>query len=84
MTRFINLKNQSHRFMTIFSNFINQSVTSHSKIKKLRYFRLTSSALARNTTHKAMDKRRLKIISRVLEEIKLNFPETIQITEDCL
>ena len=84
MTRFINLKNQSHRFMTIFSNFINQSVTSHSKIKKLKYFRLTSSALARNTTQKAMDKRRLKIISRVLEEIKLNFPETIQITEDCL
>ena len=70
--------------MTIFSNFINQSVTSHSKIKKLKYFRLTSSALARNTTHKEMDKRRLKIISRVLEEIKLNFPETIQITEDCL
>ena len=80
----MNFENQLHRFMTIFSNFINQSVTNHNKIKKLRYFRLTSSALARNTTHKAMDKGRLKIISRVLEEIKLNFPETIQFTEDCL
>ena len=30
MTR---LRNQSHRFMTIFGNFTNQGVTSHSKIK---------------------------------------------------
>ena len=36
--------------MTIFSNLSNQGVTSHSKIKTLRYFRLTS-ALARNTAH---------------------------------
>ena len=40
-------------------------------------FRLRSSALARNTAHKAMDKQRLKVISRVLEEVKLNFPETM-------
>ena len=33
------LRNQSQRFMTIFSNFINQGVTSHSKIKVLKYFR---------------------------------------------
>ena len=50
MTIFKNFKNQSHRFMTIFTNFINQGVTSHSKIKTLRYFRLRSTALARNTT----------------------------------
>ena len=31
-----------------------------------------------------MDKRILKIISRVLEEVKLNSPETIQFIEDCL
>ena len=31
-----------------------------------------------------MDKRRVKIISRVLEEVKLHFPETIQFIEDCL
>ena len=37
--------------MTIFSNLSNQGVTSHSKIKTLRYFRLRSSALARNTAH---------------------------------
>ena len=31
-----------------------------------------------------MDKRRVKIISRVLVAVKLNFPETIQFIEDCL
>ena len=31
-----------------------------------------------------MDKRRAKIISRVLDAVKLNFPETTQFTEDCL
>ena len=41
---FKNFKNQSHRFMAIFSNLINQGSTSHSKIKTLRYFRLKSSA----------------------------------------
>ena len=41
-------------------------------------------ALARNTAYKAMDKRRLKIISGVLEEVKSNFSETTQFIEDCL
>ena len=31
-----------------------------------------------------MDKRRLKIISGVLEEVKSNFSETTQFIEDCL
>ena len=31
-----------------------------------------------------MDKRRLKIISRVLDAVKLNFPDTIQFIEDCM
>ena len=31
-----------------------------------------------------MDKRRVKIISRVLDAVKFNFPETIQFNEDCL
>ena len=31
-----------------------------------------------------MDNRRLKIISRVLDAVKLNFPDTIKFTEDCL
>ena len=31
-----------------------------------------------------MYKRRVKIISRVLNAIKLNFPETTQFIEDCL
>ena len=37
--------------MTIFRHFINQGVTNHSKIKTLSYFRLRSSAVARNSTH---------------------------------
>ena len=31
-----------------------------------------------------MDKRRVKVISRVLDAVKLNFPETTQLIEDCL
>ena len=31
-----------------------------------------------------MDKRTVKIISRVLDAVKLNFPETKQFIEDCL
>ena len=31
-----------------------------------------------------MDKQRVKIISKVFEEVKLHFPETIQFIEDCL
>ena len=38
------LRNQLHHFMTIFCNLSNEGVTSHSKIKTLRYFRLKSSA----------------------------------------
>ena len=39
-----------------------------------------------NTRNKKtnMDKRRLKIISRVLEEVKSYFLETAQFIEDCL
>ena len=31
-----------------------------------------------------MDKRRVKIMSRVLDAVKLNFSETTQFIEDCL
>ena len=31
-----------------------------------------------------MDKRRVKLISRVLDAVKLNFPGTTQFIEDCL
>ena len=31
-----------------------------------------------------MDKRRLKIISRALEEVQSNFPDTMQFIEDCI
>ena len=31
-----------------------------------------------------MDKRRLKIISRILDAVKLNFPDTLQFIEDFL
>ena len=47
MTTFRNFKNQSYHFRTIFSNPSNRGVTSHIKIKTLRYFRLRSIALER-------------------------------------
>ena len=46
MIIFENFKNQWHRFMTIFRNFINQGVTNRGKIKTLPYFGLRSSVLA--------------------------------------
>ena len=49
MIIFENLKNQSHRFMTIFRNFFNQGETNRSQIKTLRCFGLRSSALASKT-----------------------------------
>ena len=48
---------------------MNQGVASHSKID----LRLRSSALARNTTHKAkMDKQRIRIATKILEEVSGN------------
>ena len=58
MTIFENFKNQSQRFMTIFEKFINLGVTNRSKVKTLRYFRLTSSALARNTIYNSKKKKK--------------------------
>ena len=31
-----------------------------------------------------IDKQRVKIVSRVVDAVKLNFPETAQIIEECL
>ena len=83
MTIFRIFKNQSQRFMIIFRNFINQDVTNHSKIKMLRYFGLKSSALASKTIAK-VDKRRLKITSKVLHEVKAQFLETKKFIEERL
>ena len=69
--------------MIMFRNFINQDVTNHSKIKTLGYFGLRSSAQASKTTAK-MDKRRLKITSKVLKELKAQFPETKEFIEERL
>ena len=52
-------------------------------MKTLRYFRLRSIAL--DTTHNTkMNKWRVKIISRVLLEVKVHFPEIIQVIEGCI
>ena len=78
----------SHIVLFLFSNLINQGVTSHSKIKTLRIsdWGLVRTSKKRNTRHEKtnMDKRRLKIIPRVLEEVKSNFSEATQFIEDCL
>ena len=77
MAVFRNFKNQSHSFMTIFSNLVKQGVTSHSKIKTLRYFRMKSSALARNTTHGRKKQiwtcAELKSLQKCLMKARLNF-----------
>ena len=72
--------------MTIFSNFFNPGITSHSKTKALRYFRLKSSAHEQETQHtpEAMDKKRIKITIKLLEEIKNQFPETAEFIDDRL
>ena len=79
------VSNQLHHLMTIFGNFINQGVASHRKIKTLRYLSLRSSVHQQESQpHKGMDKRKVKIISRVLDPVKFNFPKTTQFIEDCL
>ena len=80
MTIFWNFKNQSQRFVTIFTNFINQGVNNQSKIKTVRYFGLRSSALESKTQHTTakMDKQRIRIAAKVLDEVKVQFPETLR------
>ena len=85
MTIFRHFKKQSHRFMIIFSDFINQDVVCHSKIKALRYFRLRTSALAWNITHKAKtDKQRVKIVTKISEEVKDQFTESKELINERL
>ena len=85
MTIFRHFKKQSHRFMIIFSDFINQDVVCHSKIKVLRYFRLRTSALAWNITHKAKtDKQRVKIVTKISEEVKDQFTESKELINERL
>ena len=61
--------------MMIFTNFVYQGATNHSKIKTLRYFRLRSSALASKTQHQKW------INEEVLNEVKAQFPETKEFIE---
>ena len=75
---------QSHCFMTIFSNFINQGITSHSKMKRLRYFRLRHKQETQHTTAKKIDKQGLRITLRVLKEVKDRFLETKEFIDDRL
>ena len=65
--------------MTIFRNFKNnQRVANHSKIKSLRYFGLRSSALEQK-----MEKRRIRKTMKVLDEVKVQFPETAKFIDEC-
>ena len=53
--------------MTIFSNFINQGVTKHSKIKALRYFGLRYGVQETQQTLEEKWKKRIEIAMKVLE-----------------
>ena len=68
--------------MTIVRNFIKQGVANCSKIKAI--FRLRSSALENTIQHTAtkMDKRRIKMVIKVLEEVKAQFPETKEFIDE--
>ena len=63
--------------MTILSNLSNLGVANHRKIKTLGYFRLRSSALQIQQTQAKtnMDKRRIKIAVKMINEVKLNIQE---------
>ena len=61
----------------------NQGVTNNNKIKTLRYFGLRSSAPASKANNK-MDKQRLRITLKVLNEVKAQFPETKEFIEERL
>ena len=52
-------------------------------MKTLRYFGLRFSALESKTknTHNKMDKKRLRVALKVLDEVKVQFPETEQFIE---
>ena len=83
MTIFRNFKNQLQRFITIFGNVINQGITNRSKIKTLRYFRLRSSTLESKTQHIIkMNKRRIKFVTKILDEVKDQFPETKEFIDE--
>ena len=75
--------------MAIFSNFINQGVTNHSKnknVKDISGWGLVRTSNKHNTRQEKtnMVKQRLKIISRALEEVQSNFPDSMQFIEDCI
>ena len=64
--------------MAIFRTFINQGVTNHSRIKMLIYFRLRPGALASKTQQQKMDKRKIKITTKIIDQ----FLETKELIEN--
>ena len=56
------------------------------EIKTLRYFGLRSSALEskKKNTHSKMDKRRLRVALKVLDEVRVQFLDTKQFIEDSI
>ena len=76
-----NFKNQSHRFMTIFSNFINQGVQSQqNKNAKIFQIEVQCTSKKHNTQHEKVkvDKKRIRMAMKVLDEVKTAFPETAE------
>ena len=79
MTVFINFKNQSQRFMTIFGIMY--------RYKKAEILQGESSALEKIKEHVRvvkMEKKRLKVALAVLDAVKVKFPETKRFIDDIM
>ena len=99
MTIFGVFLNKSQCFMAIFSSFKSHSfmyydcilwffISNHSiyvRIKTIRYFGLRSGALAnKNRSNSKIEKRKLTITLKVLDEAKVQFSQTKEFIEKCL
>ena len=86
MTIFRNAKNQSQCFMyyDYISCFLGPIIAlklDYIKIKALGHFEFRSGALTSKTINNKMEKRKLEITLKVLNEVKVTFPQTKEYLE---
>ena len=91
MITFTIFKDQSERFMNIFRNFKDQSQRFNifgitCRYKKAEMLLSASSALEKKVKHTRIttDKEKLRIILKVLEAVKENFPGTKSFIDDMM
>ena len=89
MTIFRNFKNQSQRFMYYdyiwcFLGPIIALKVDYIKVKALGHFQIRSRARTSKTINNKMGKRKLEITLKVLNEVKVAFPQTKEYLEERL